>query len=32
MVPDLTPPDEEIKPLLYGVADSLKDVVSLISV
>jgi HAD superfamily hydrolase (TIGR01509 family) len=31
MVPDLTPPDEEIKPLLYGVADSLKDVISLIS-
>jgi HAD superfamily hydrolase (TIGR01509 family) len=31
MVPDLTPPDEEIKPLLYGVAKSLKDVVSLIS-
>jgi HAD superfamily hydrolase (TIGR01509 family) len=32
MVPDLTSPDEEIKPLLYGVADSLKEVVSLISV
>jgi HAD superfamily hydrolase (TIGR01509 family) len=32
MVPDLTPPDEEIKLLLYGVADSLKDVVSIISV
>jgi HAD superfamily hydrolase (TIGR01509 family) len=29
MVPDLTPPDEEIKPLLYGVCDSLKNVILL---
>lgn len=26
MVPDLTQPDEEIKPLLYGVADTLADI------
>jgi HAD superfamily hydrolase (TIGR01509 family) len=30
MVPDLTPPDDEIKPLLYGVCDSLKDVIGLL--
>jgi HAD superfamily hydrolase (TIGR01509 family) len=32
MVPDLTEPDEELKPLLYGVADSLKDVIKLIDI
>ena len=26
MVPDLTQPDDEIKPLLYGVADTLADI------
>ena len=30
MVPDLDGPSEEIKPLLYGVADGLKDVVRII--
>jgi hypothetical protein len=27
MVPDLTPPDDEIKPLLYGVCVSLDKVI-----
>jgi HAD superfamily hydrolase (TIGR01509 family) len=31
MVPDLTQPDDEIRPLLYGVADTLSDVVKLIN-
>lgn len=30
MVPDLTPPDDEIRPLLYGVADSLADIARLL--
>lgn len=30
MVPDLTQPDDEIKPLLYAVADSLADLSSII--
>jgi HAD superfamily hydrolase (TIGR01509 family) len=30
MVPDLTPPDEEIKPLLYSVCDSLEDVIDIL--
>ena len=30
MVPDLDGPSEEIKPLLYDVADGLKDVVNII--
>ena len=30
MVPDLTPPDEEVTPLLYGVADTLADLKKLI--
>lgn len=31
MVPDLTQPDEELRPLLYAVADSLADIKKLIS-
>jgi HAD superfamily hydrolase (TIGR01509 family) len=31
MVPDLTPPDDDIEKLLYGVADNLKGVVELIN-
>lgn len=30
MVPDLTPPDEELRPLLYAVADSLADIKKLL--
>lgn len=30
MVPDLTPPDEEIKPMLYAVADSLTGIQKII--
>lgn len=30
MVPDLTPPDDEIRPLLYAVADSLADIKELL--
>jgi HAD superfamily hydrolase (TIGR01509 family) len=30
MVPDLTKPDDELKPFLYGVADSLSDVVGML--
>ena len=30
MVPDLTQPDEEIKPLLHAVADSLADLKGLV--
>lgn len=32
MVPDLTPPDEEVTPLLYGVADTLADLKKFITV
>ena len=30
MVPDLTLPDEEVTPLLYGVADTLADLKKII--
>lgn len=30
MVPDLTPPDEELMPMLYGVAETLADIEELI--
>lgn len=30
MVPDLTPPDEELKPLLYAAADSLEDLIRIL--
>lgn len=31
MVPDLTPPDEEIRPMLYAVVDSLADMIGILT-